>query len=644
MQGMSRLAQQGDAMVAPLPVTAQDGSELPVYHAVDSEPVLTSSGARRQRQPPRLCTTSGPCFNFVVGFVIVLNIIFLVMQADLGVLGLEDAHYAPLRTDMTLLGVPEGTQEEVIQEGIAKGVEMDEEAKAKLNEGLKSKLDFTGDLQKDAALQGGRRSLSGTAYTVIDFLFVLFYTFEMVFRILDLGCVGYFADPLSLLDIVVVLTGWLDILLPVLLHPRHEPFRPLSPNELFTLSVLRLARVLRIFRLFRVSRTLRVLGRAFAYAVAVVLWVMMLVFLVNLALAIVLTTYVGQRSILWEDKQEAILTLFGSVGRSLTTLFSIMTLQGWREIADLLSLVLPATLTVPCFVLYILIFPFTLIALSSGALSDLFMTAQRKDERWRVQKLQARRAMLTAELTHLLVECSQPQRRSGHLNLEEFTSLLDARYDTIAEHLELIDVYTTKEDLLELFVRLSQDTPTRLDVEIHSLAEAITNMSGFAEAPAVFSIKHALLSMRYDQAARATESTQDAQVQKDASRLHQQQIIQVRQDLAAVNDKLERANKAQELQRKQAEQEREALRVKVDSVVQALNAQGAAMAKLDAVATQLSSQGNAGDKMAEVNAQLAEMSSKSDRLMKLVTFLTSKEAQDFVSAPSTTEPSAAGSG
>mmetsp|Transcript_52749 Transcript_52749/g.123372 ORF Transcript_52749/g.123372 Transcript_52749/m.123372 type:complete len:625 (-) Transcript_52749:167-2041(-) len=620
---MSRTGQPGsDELLAD---SAQESNPSEVPHT-DYEQV----GTRRRRNQKRMCSTTGKLFNFMVGVVIVLNIVCLIVQADLGILGLDEAHFQSLDEDLALMGLPEA-QKDVIKEGITDGIAKDSEVKEHIEDGLHKKVGFKGDLQKDVAVQGGRSDLSGVAYTVIDLFFVLFYTVELVLRLMDQGCYAFLAEPFSVLDIVVVVAGWLDILLPILLHPRHEAWRPLSPRELFALSALRMVRLLRIFRLFRLSKTLQALGRAFAYAMKIVFWVMILVFLVNLALAIFLTTFVGQRSGLWidPDQQKAVLELFGSVGRSLTTLFSIMTLTGWREIADLVSVVVPATVTVPCLVLYIILFPFTLIALASASLSDHYMTLQRQDERRRVLELQDERGALTTELMHMMDGCYADLKKSGHYTLEEFTRFLHDRYDSVSALLALIDVYTTREEMLNIFLELQQESPHRLEVEICLLAEAMTHKSGFAEALSVFHVKHSLLSLRREEATRAQSAVQDAQVQKDATRLHQQQITSVRQDLGSFQEKLERLRKAHETQQSQAMQDKESLRVRLDSLVQAVSAQGSALNKLDVIATSVAQQAQAREAM---SAQLSEVSTQADRIAKLVTSF-AKEAVS--SEPST---------
>jgi len=373
---------------------------------------------------------------------------------------------------------------------------------------------------------------------------------------------------------------------------------------------------------------------AFAYAMKIVFWVMILVLLVNLALAILLTTFIGQRSWLWtdHDQQKAVVQLFGSVGRSLTTLFGIMTLTGWQEIADLISVVVPATITVPCLVLYIILFPFTLIALASASLSDHYMTLQRKDEHRRVLDLQEERASLTTELMHMMDGC-QTQMRSGCFTFEEFGKFLKDRYDSVADLLALIDVHTTREEMLSIFLELQQDSQHRLEVETRLLAEAMTHKSGFAEAPAVFHVKHSLLSLRREEAAFAQTVAQDAQVQKDAARLHQQQITSVRQDMGAFQEKLERLRKAQEMQQSQVTQDKEALRARLDSLVQAVSAQGSALNKLDAIAAGISQQAEVREAM---SSQLSEVSAQADRLTKLVA--------SFAKEAGSSEPSTASGG
>ncbi|OLQ03505.1 hypothetical protein AK812_SmicGene13561 [Symbiodinium microadriaticum] len=103
----------------------------------------------------------------------------------------------------------------------------------------------------------------------------------------------------------------------------------------------------------------------------------------NFGLAIILTTLVGQRATPWavDETEEDIETWFGSIGRSMQTLFTIQTLSGWDHIAAVLSGVYPSTVVVPLIIIYMMLCCFAVIGLITSVISDSFMASQQKEQK-----------------------------------------------------------------------------------------------------------------------------------------------------------------------------------------------------------------------------------------------------------------------
>merc|ERR1719401_574264 len=110
------------------------------------------------------------------------------------------------------------------------------------------------------------------------------------------------------------------------------------------LAALRMSRAMRAIRLFRVCGELRATAWGVMAAFSTVVWVGVVVLIINFVVASLLTSIVGQKAYLWNDSSEQIEQWFGSIGRSLQTQFSIMTLSGWGPLADVISQVVPAPL------------------------------------------------------------------------------------------------------------------------------------------------------------------------------------------------------------------------------------------------------------------------------------------------------------
>merc|ERR1712232_606506 len=107
------------------------------------------------------------------------------------------------------------------------------------------------------------------------------------------------------------------------------------------LRLLRMARILRMVRLFRMFTMLAILLSAFAKALSVVMWVGLLVVILDYIVAIVATQAVGHKADMWGEDAETVRQWFGTISQSMTSLFTVMTLAEWDDMAHILSHVMP---------------------------------------------------------------------------------------------------------------------------------------------------------------------------------------------------------------------------------------------------------------------------------------------------------------
>mmetsp|Transcript_53190 Transcript_53190/g.170421 ORF Transcript_53190/g.170421 Transcript_53190/m.170421 type:complete len:768 (-) Transcript_53190:67-2370(-) len=565
-----------------------------------------SGGTHRCRRC--CCDTQGKGFNILVGWVIFANAMFIAIETDTGLLGFDTPRWTGLETDMGILGVGRKQQSGAELE-LREGIQGDKVLKAELQQQYNETFNEEVDL-----LRSYPASKSG-AYTVCEYLFVAFYVLELCTRLCDVGCRAYCRDAWKVLDITVIVFGILDLGLPMVLGP--DP----TSSARFLLSVLRVTRVLRVLRLFRVCHELRVLGGAYSKAFSAVMWVGVLILVLDFVLAVFLTSLIGQRAHLWEEKSEEVEHWFGSIGRSMQTLFAIMTLTGWDHIAMVLAEVIPAVIVMPSIILYILLCCFTMVSLVMGVVSDSFMTSQRDEEKLHASRVSKRCIAFAGSLSNALA--SSDQSRNGYITREGFKMALECDAK-MSSKLKALDISTDVDELMQLFDRLRQDSASaELGVSIDSLVEAITFYSGTAKASSVFDLKYLLLAVRRETAQQAAETQdkglvrhqeQTAAVKRAAGEVAdtkqavaavQQDVAAVRREVAALHEKVESLKKQEEQERREGHEALAAVHAKLDSLAAQYAVQREVPDKIDELAAQVTAQAAVNQKADTFAAQFA---------------------------------------
>jgi voltage-gated sodium channel len=173
----------------------------------------------------------------------------------------------------------------------------------------------------------------GPLLVALDRVFLTIFVVEIALRIAAHG-LKFFRDPWSVFDFAVVAIA----LLP-------------ATGQL---SVLRALRILRVLRLLTVVPQMRRVVGALLLAVPGIGAIGVILLLLYYVFAVIATNLFGANFPQW----------FGSLGASMYTLFEIMTLEGWAEIAREVMQVFPYAWMF--FVLYILVATFTMLNLFIG--------------------------------------------------------------------------------------------------------------------------------------------------------------------------------------------------------------------------------------------------------------------------------------
>lgn len=606
MLGLSRFAGPGAAQT-------EDLGSLPA-----SEQSLMSSHARYQPLPTGddvnqgevgsgkcLCTRSGP-FNLLVGLVVCANAVFIGLEADLGLLGPTGPHWSGFEKDLRAVGV-DGLGPNEIESELSQGIQADAAVKAKVQNALNSSLPKSINIQSDLELPAGAEQLRPAAYTLCEYGFVLFYLFEMLVRLCDLGCRDYCGSPWMPLDVGVCSTGVADLVLPFFLEGNGE--------RLWLLPLFRVLRVLRLLKLFQVSQGLRIIGRSFMKAFSVVVLVGLVVLILDFGLAVILTSLVGQRAFLWAGEDRiSIDAWFGSVGKTMQTLFSIQTLSGWDHIAAILGEVMPLSVLVPCLVLYMMLCCFAVIGLITSVIGDSFAAAQRRESKLCELGMQLRRCETTRAFAHLFA--SYARSNPSSISKPEFEAALSAA--PVEKMLQQVDVVTSNQDLLRLYDELGQDPAFANNIKVEHLAEAATNLTGSAQAFSIFELKRSIQGMRFEIAARGDAAAKHAETHQESHKTTRQVVGQVgdvqkemasiRQDITSLSLQVSAVMakcEAQEQEKRDHGEAMSTINKKLAALSDQFAAQSATGLKIDAIASQLAVQSTMNGKVDALTVQLA---------------------------------------
>ena len=157
------------------------------------------------------------------------------------------------------------------------------------------------------------------------------------------------------------------------------------------LSILRSLRILRVLRLLSTVRRLRLLVEALVSAIPSIGWIVFLLGLVFYIFGVMGTELFGERFPEW----------FGTLGRSMYTLFQVMTLESWS-----MGIARPVMAAYPFawlyFVSFILVTAFTILNLFIGIIVNTMQSAHWEEEDERRAESEARAHQEREEILELL--------------------------------------------------------------------------------------------------------------------------------------------------------------------------------------------------------------------------------------------------
>jgi len=238
-------------------------------------------------------------------------------------------------------------------------------------------------------------------------------------------------------------------------------------------------------------RQLGLIMQAFYKAFQVVLVVSLLVVVMNYGFAIVLTQMVGHSQAQWDmEDQQKIEEWFGTIPRSMWTLFTIMTLSDWELIPKTLIKVLPSFPVFAFFIMYILIASYTMLSLITGIICESLIASQQDYKHKKLASIEGKREVVVAELREDLNELLEDNIDNGGCGAEDLKQ--SVRGDQELKK-KLLDIQISMNDkaIAGLVDKLSKDGEEVVTIE--NFVDQLCNQTGVATGKGLVEVKHIAL-------------------------------------------------------------------------------------------------------------------------------------------------------
>jgi len=312
----------------------------------------------------------------------------------------------------------------------------------------------------------------------IEQLFVLIFVVELVLHVLYKGVSFFTETTWNMIDTCIVLLGVLETwVIPWFSMQTHA-----SPA--MALRCLRLLRLLRLLRFVRMFDRLQKFFVALIDMAPMLMWIFLILFLLCYVTAIVLTHMWGKFELLNEESmshedQEALKGYFGDLMTTMFTLFRILTMDSWHNIANLVTKYMPISRLF--FVSFIAFGSWTMISLLTAVVSDFLITATSD-----LKELEAKRALeqKLAFCSYLRIAFRNADHdRNGLLDRSEFVRW--AGSDVALKKLKQSGFDASTDELVSFFDLLDVDQSHTLSIDEF--------VDGFARAQESLGMKHMLM-------------------------------------------------------------------------------------------------------------------------------------------------------
>jgi len=323
-----------------------------------------------------------------------------------------------------------------------------------------------GPQDADAITDPIERLQARLGWYVLECIFILIFCGELGLRVKALGC-GFFRDVWNLLDSFLVIVGLVDCLILQLSGGGGGKVRLLT-----TLRTLRALRLVRLVRVIPAFRELWLLVHGLVNSMKALGWVGCLLACLLYVCAVFVTTEIGQNTVLYEQgpSYDGLIwpyqAYFGTVPRSMFSLFQILTLDGWCD--DIVRHVVHRQPYMAIFfIFYLLLTAFGLMNVVIGIIVENTLVAAQTAEGGVEQHVATRRQKALDELKMLLTLSDTDG--SGTISRREILAavqspavhetlkVLELPIDEVDELFDMIDIDKTGTIELEKFMKSCQE-------------------------------------------------------------------------------------------------------------------------------------------------------------------------------------------
>lgn len=291
--------------------------------------------------------------------------------------------------------------------------------------------------------------------------FLFIFSVELIMRIVAERS-GFVKIRWNWFDAFLVMISFLDVcvLTPVSLAGDNANSDLAVVNLFRAARLARLARILRILRILRYLRELLILIRGIYGALKALGWATGLLVLVLYVTAIFTTKLMGKNPHVQGDDGEAAM-YFGTMLKSMFTLFQIVTLEGWNEVARHMMADDAVGFSVSIFfVLFLMFTNLALLNLITGVIFDNVLRLSKQVEIDHMEAMEKERLESILRLEKVFEEADFDN--NGIITLDEFRDNVRSNEAMQAELKRFgIGVY----DAESLFVLLDYDCKGSLKAE-----------------------------------------------------------------------------------------------------------------------------------------------------------------------------------
>eukprot|EP00400_MALV-I_sp_L67-5_P000020 gene20-395_t len=290
-----------------------------------------------------------------------------------------------------------------------------------------------------------------------EFCFTLIFTVEAGLRLYYLG-LRYFKDAFNIMDFVLVIIAIVDTWILTPFTSECGALRMIT-----AMRILRMLKLVPLVRRMSFLKELWLITSGLVESLKTLAWVSVLLMLFLYVCGIFVTMQIGQNSDLYGNYYNLSggwnhADYFGTVTKSMYTLFQVMTLESWAEgIAR--HVISQQPMMVIFFIAFLMFTTFGLLNLVIGVIVENTLAAARNNEE-KIRKQQDRESARVLNHLRDIFEMAD-EDGSGTLTIEEFHEAL--RNPDVVNKLKLIDLPVS--DAEELFMVLDHDGSGELSVD-----------------------------------------------------------------------------------------------------------------------------------------------------------------------------------